>query len=397
MLFVMDTRKQELRASLLVACVATVLAFCWQFAMVHLTYDGNWTSLFYIGEASRVPMPEELAGEHLYRFPGVVGHDGRFYHLIAHDPLFRRNFARDIDIPRVRYRRILVPGLAALLSFGHDGWVHPAFFSVILGFFFLGTFWLARWSLSHGHSVYWGFLFCVTPAALTSIPIMLVDVALAALTVGVFWYHEQKAPVKLFIVLVCAALARETGILVVIGYCAWLLFERHLRLAILYASAIVPAACWDLFVNRHTTHSGPAWLSAIPLYGFFHAFIHPFYYPAGLMEILLPTLDRLALIGMFIALVYVFRDALRPATRNYQTFIALAFAGLALFLAGGDVWPEAGAFSRNFTPLLLVVALSGILSHNWWRFSPLVLIAPRIVIPYLTEGGRMLRAIAHHV
>lgn len=364
--------------------------------MVHLTYDGNWTSLFYIGEASRVPMPEELASEHLYRFSGVVGHDGRFYHLIAHDPLFRRNFARDIDIPRVRYRRILVPGLTALLSFGQDGWVHPVFFSLILGFLFLGTYWLARWSVSHGHSVYWGLLFPLTPAALSSIPMMLVDVALAALTVGIFWYHEQKSPVKLFLALMCAVLARETGILVLVGYCGWLVLERRFRLALLYATAVLPAACWDFFVKLHTQPSGPAWLSPIPLYGFFHAFLYPFEYPAGLMEKILPPLDRLALIGMFIALVYVFRDALRPAKRDYKIFIALAFAGLALFLAGGDVWPEAGAFSRNFTPLLLVVALSGILTHNWWRFSPLLLIGPRISIPYLTEAGRMLHAIARH-
>ena len=115
------------------------------------------------------------------------------------------------------------------------------------------------------------------------------------------------------------------------------------------------------------------------------------------METILPPPDRLALVGMFIALIYVVRDALRPATRDYKIFIALAFIGLALFLAGGDVLPEAGAFSRNFTPLLLVVALSGILSHNWWRLTPLLLIEPRISITYLTEAGRMPRAIAHHV
>ena len=56
------------RAALLVACIATALAFSWQFAMVHFAYSGNWTSLFYTGEASRVTMPEELAGEHIYDF-----------------------------------------------------------------------------------------------------------------------------------------------------------------------------------------------------------------------------------------------------------------------------------------------------------------------------------------
>src|SRR5882724_6799272 len=147
----MSTWKPGPRAPLLVALCAVALAFCWQFAMVHFLYEDNWTSLYYTGATA--PMPIEMAPEHIYLFPNVVGYDGQMYHLIAHDPLFRRNFARDLDMPRVRYRRILVPGLAALLSLGRDQWVDRAYFTTILGFVFLGTFWLARWSLSHERSV----------------------------------------------------------------------------------------------------------------------------------------------------------------------------------------------------------------------------------------------------
>jgi hypothetical protein len=107
----------------------------------------------------------------------------------------------------------------------------------------------------------------------------------------------------------------------------------------------------------------------------------------------LVSMDRIALIGMLIALGLVFHDALRPAVRDHNTFVALAFAGLALFLSGGDVWPEAAAFGRNFTPLLLIVAISGILSHNWWRFLPLLLIDPRISVIHFAQAGRIIRAI----
>jgi len=296
--------------------------------------------LFYTGDAGMVP-PDELGGEQIYRFPSGTGYDGGMYHLMAHDPLFRRNFARTFDIPRVRYRRILVPGLAALLSLGRDKWVDRAYFATILGFVFLGTFWLSRWSLSHGRSVYWGLLFLATPAALVSIPLMVIDVSLAALTAGFIWYAERKSPMKLFAVLACAALARETGILLIAGWCGWLLYQRHVLLAIQYAAAAVPAACWAFFVQMHTTKPGPVWLSPIPLYGIFHSMVHPFYYPPGLMQNLLVPMDRIALIGMLIALGFVFYDALRPAVRDHNTFVALAFAGLALFLSGGDVWPEA--------------------------------------------------------
>jgi hypothetical protein len=390
----MNKRGQEVRASLLVACIATALAFGWQFAMVHFSYSGNWTSLFYTGET--VPMPKELDSEHIYRFPGVVGYDGEMYHVIAHDPLLRRNFAHYLDSPRMRYRRILVPGLAALLSFGRDQWVDGAYFSVILGFVFLGTYWLARWSLSHGKSVYWGFLFLAMPAALVTIPLMVVDVSLAALTVAVFWYAEQKSPMKLFAALACAALTRETGILVVIGWCAWLLLQRRLWVAIKYAAAILPMVCWMLYVQSREPPAGPVWLSPIPLYGLVNALIHPFRYPAGIMENVLVPLDRIALLGMLLALAFVFYDAARPAGRDPKTLIALMFSGLALFLAGGDVWPEVAAFGRNFTPLLLAVTMAGILSKSWWRFVPLLMINPRIGVIYATQAARIIRSIAHH-
>lgn len=389
----MKKPEHELRASLRAAFCATALAFCWQFAMVHFVYADNWTSLFYTGDA-RVPLPPELASEHIYRFPNVVGYDGQMYHLIAHDPLFKRNFARDLDMPRVRYRRILVPGLAAILALGHDNWVDRAYFATILGFVFLGTFWLARWSLLHGRSAYWGLLFLATPAALSSIPLMVIDVSLAALTAGFIWYSERKSsPLKLFAVLACAVLARETGILLLAGWCGWLLYQRQLLRSIQYAAAAVPAACWALFVQIHTKQPSPIWLSPIPLYGIFYSLAHPFSYQAGLMRNLLVPMDRIALIGMLIALGFVFHDALRPAVRDHKTFAALAFAGLALFLAGGDVWPEVAAFGRNFTPLLLIVTISGVLSHKWRRFVPLLLIDPRIGVIYLTQAGRIIHAI----
>lgn len=390
----MNKPERALRHSLLVALCATALAFCWQFARVHFLYADNWTALFYTGDAGMVP-PDELGGEQIYRFPSGRGYDGGMYHLMAHDPLFQRNFARTFDIPRMRYRRILVPGLAALLSLGRDKWVDRAYFATILGFVFLGTFWLARWSLSHGRSVYWGLLFLATPAALVSIPLMVIDVSLAALTAGFIWYAERKSPMKLFAVLACAALARETGILLIAGWCGWLLYQRHILLAIQYAAAAVPAACWVFFVQMHTTQPGPVWLAPIPLYGIFYSIVHPFYYPAGLMQNLLVPMDRIALIGMLIALGLVFYDALRPTVRDHNTFVALAFAGLALFLSGGDVWPEAAAFGRNFTPLLLIVAVSGILSRDWRRFLPLVLIDPRIGVMHLSQAGSIIQSIIH--
>ena len=380
------------RTAFLIALAVTALTFCWQFATVHLVYNDNWTSLYYAGD--QVPVPKELADEHVYLFPNVVGYDGEGYHVMAHDPFFRRDYNKYFDLPRLRYRRILVSGLAWLLAFGRDEWVDRAYYSIILGFVFLGTYWLGRWSQSHERSPLWALLFIATPAALCSISLMTIDIALAAFTAGLLWYSEQKAWGKLFVVLACAALTRETGILLLIGWCAWLIFERKFLFAIKYAAAAIPLACWMLFVSMHTEPSGQVWLSPIPLYGILNALVHPRNYTAGLYHNILVPMDRIAMIGMLIALALLFKDALRAGTRDYKTFAGLTFAGLALFLAGGAVWPEVVAFGRNFTPLLLIVAVSGILSGNWWRFVPILLIDPRILVIHVMQAVRIVHAVA---
>ena len=64
-----------------------------------------------------------------------------------------------------------------------------------------------------------------------------------------------------------------------------------------------------------------------------------------------------------------------------------------MFLAGDEVWPEVNAFGRTFTPLLLIIAISGVLSKNWLRFVPLLLIDARISVIYAAQAGRILRGI----
>ena len=97
-------------------------------------------------------------------------------------------------IPPLRYRRILVPALAWALALGRDSAIHAAYLAVILGFVFLGVYWLARAIESRGRHPAWGLMFVIMPASLVSMDRMTVDVALAALTAGFVLYsasHEQ--------------------------------------------------------------------------------------------------------------------------------------------------------------------------------------------------------------
>ena len=141
------------------------------------------------------------------------------YHYIAHDPWITRGAVTAMDDPALRYRRILVPALAWALALGRDSAIHAAYFAVILGFVFLGVYWLARAMLIQGRHPAWGLMFVLMPAALVSMDRMTVDVALAALTVGFVLYSSDEGPRwKLLLILACAALARETGLLLTAGY-----------------------------------------------------------------------------------------------------------------------------------------------------------------------------------
>ena len=170
------------RKPILLALAAVLGMWLWQFATVHFNYGGNWTALFYT--APDWPRPAFLASENLYTFPGSLGYDGQMYHFIAHDPLMRRGAVAAMDDPALRYRRILVPALAWAVALGRDSAIHAAYLAVILGFVFLGVYWLARAMLIQGRHPAWGLMFVLMPATLVSMDRMTVDVALAALTAG---------------------------------------------------------------------------------------------------------------------------------------------------------------------------------------------------------------------
>lgn len=389
-----ERRKRDRWQAVIVALCSVALAFSWQFLRVHFFYADNWTSLFATGKL--MPVPETLRlREHIYQVPNSVGYDGQAYHLIAHDPLFRLGYGKYLDLPRVRQRRILVPGLAALFSFGNSDWVDRAYYSVILGFIFLGTFWLARWCTSHGHHPFWGLTFLITPAALISIPLLVIDVSLAALTVGFIWFAEQKSAAGVFTTLSLAGLARETGFLLIAGWCLLLLVQRQFLRAVVYAAAAVPALAWVLFVHVHTRSDNFTYLYLTPFLGIIRYFHHPAPYKSVAMTLWLATLDRTALAGLSLAIIFAFRNAIQRKFWQPATFVAVAFATLAIFLSGGDVLPEVSSFGRIFTPLLLIIAMSGVVARNWWELLPILMVIPRLGAIYVAQAGRILQITFH--
>ena len=355
----------------------------WQFATVHFNYAGNWTALF--NTAPNWPKPEFLAPETIYTFPaGSLGYDGQMYHYIAHDPWMHRGAVSAMDDPALRYRRILVPALAWVVALGRDSAVDAAYVAVILGFVFLGVYWLARAMERLGRHPAWGLMFALTPAALVSMDRMTVDVALAAFAAGFVVYCDRGPRWKLLLILACAALTRETGFLLTAGYGVFLLSRRRFADLMWTAAAVVPAIVWYVYVSRNTPPEQSANISSlIPMAGWIERVAHPVVYPLSRWQAFAAVeLDYIALSG--VALMLGHAAWLAWARRwNARAAAIYVFAAAIVFLGSRSVWEDAFGYGRVVSPL--IVLLAGEDARPGLAFAPAALIDARIGLNLLKQ------------
>lgn len=379
---------EGLRASILVAALCVLAVFAWQAFAVHYNYGGNWTGLYCIGD--RLAQAPGLT-ERLWLFPDAYGYDGQFYHLIAHDPWQKRGFDRFVDSPRIRFRRILLPGLAHLVAGGRDRYVDAAYLGLMLLSIFLGTFWAARYAGLHGLTPWLGAVFLLAPAVLVSIDRLTVDAALACLCAGFVLFLETNPGWPLYLVLLAAPLARETGLVLPAAYVAALVWKRQFRRAAVFATAALPAAAWFVRISATTQPDQTTWLRAWPLAGFAERILHPypnhFTWAANLAATLL---DYAALAGMGLAIVWAVM-LVRARLAEPASIAILGFWAMAVFAGPSEVWSEAYAFGRVFSPLLVLLAWAAIPQRQWAMALPLLLVAPRVMLQMAPEALRVVK------
>jgi hypothetical protein len=370
---------QSRRPALLCAAAATLVALAWQTLTVRAGYGGDWSALFYTGAFSR--LPPLVASERPYVFPQSAGYDGQYYHLIAHDPLLHRGFAPYVDNPRMRWRRILVPGLAALLAGFDDDYIDSLYAAVLLGFVFLGAYWLSRWGARHGYPPWLGLGFLLVPATLISLDRNTVDVALAALTVGFALYQGPA----LYAVMAAAPLARETGLLFIAAQALCAARKREWRALGLSLATALPFLLWAWYVGRRAAPDLTSHLGMVPFGGIVYRALHYAAYPLETAWVRKAALlDYLAFLGVCAAMLLVLR---RRAGRLETA--ALAFCAALVFVSQPQVWAEAYAFGRIASPLLVLVSLMALRDRWWWGLLPLACVLPRV----LWQLGPQLRAI----
>lgn len=372
----------------LIALVACALVAGWQALTVKFNFDGRWNALFYT--AAPAELPPSLAFEDIARAREPAGYDGQFYHLVAHDPLLERGFFQFADNPRLRWRRILIPGAAYLLAFGKDRWVDACYILVQLGFVFLGVFWLGTYCVRQGIHPASGLGFLAIPSVLVSIDRMTIDSALAALLVGYVVYAGTLPSWKIYAPLSLAPLARETGLALAAGHALVCLRGRRWKDAALATATSIPFLLWALFVHTSTPQDGTQWL-AMPFRGILLRTLDPIQYAlTGPWVTLAAVLDYLALVGIWLALAFSFWLAARRNSGVIESCLGV-FALGAVCLGKSDIWAGAYEFGRTLSPLLILLGLVAVSSKRYRYLIPLLFVLPRIALQFQPQVLGILR------
>ena len=389
-------------ASAVWAVAALALLLLWQFLTVHYNRAGNWTALFLTGEQYVVP-PQMAPGT--YRFPGV-GYDGEMYRYVAHDLFMQRGYARYVDLPAERYRRLLVPAMAYLLAAGREDRVDASYIAVIALFVFFGAYWLSRWAVLQDAHPAWALAFLLVPATLISMDRMTVDVALAAFTVAFAVYWRSASWWKLYIVFMLACLARETGLLLVGGACLFELLHHRLERVVLWASATLPMFAWFFFLLSlypQKTHFGaPRWFANRLGLGVITRMLHPPRYPLPpFLETIARSADMLALAAILLASILAILLVARAHATAPPAISALLFIALVCALTAQQYWTDVNGYARVMSPLLILIALPAIARKTspafpWWVGSiPSIVIDLRLGLQYTSQVGGVIRGLFH--
>jgi hypothetical protein len=344
------------KRSTAVALLAVFLAFSWQWAVVHAAFQGNWTALFCAGD--RFSRPPEIQYRE-FVFNGIAGYDGQFAQVIAHDPMLLRHYDAFVDAPRLRYRRILMPGLAYVLAAGQPGLIDAAYIAVCLLFIALGTFCLARLAAGAGRSEWWGLLFLITPATLTGIERMTVDISLAALALASLLAARNQRWLLLWFALAGAMLSKETGVFVVIAVVVWLARQQQFRRAALFSSSLLPALAWYIFIQTHTTVDYNDFQFRFVM-AFFSTLTSPL--APGMVAVIFRTATLAAVLGLLWATVRSIVLAAQNRFHDLEPLLCFLFALMVLVFESDSIWNDPNGFTRIFSPLMVCL-----LAATWKR------------------------------
>ncbi len=297
---------------------------------------------------------ERVLGDEIATRP-ELGHDGRFFFILANDPLLLQplEHASFLDLPSYRAQRMLYPLLAGgfgLLPAGLTVWGLIVVNLLATG---LGTYATAGVARAMGASRWLGLAFIINPGVIADLDIDGGGVVALALGMLGLVFLMQKRGAGAIVALTGAVLARETTLLFVGGIFLWEWFRRRSVRPALLVIPVLVAASWRAYIGTRLSGLETA---ALASEGFFRSFdVVPL---QGLIEASAGWAGdpaRLLWIVCLIAILLLF------VRRAWQSRSALAwsvwpFALLAVFLSD-LVWAEPYDIARAISPIFVAYPL----------------------------------------
>lgn len=312
-------------------------------------HDGDPTIFAAFGEDSEITvLAEEQLGRQVVTREGI-GHDGRFFFVLANDPwLTNPEAAALMDRPAYRAQRILYPMVAGGAGFLQTGAVVWGLLIVNLVAMGVGTWGVSTLASDMGGSPWWGLAFVLNVGLISE---MNVDAAGVLAAAAAFWALVMLRRAQRFAglaLLTAAALSREVMLIAAAGSALWLWRRDERRTAVL-AVAIPTAfvAVWGLFVRARLGSVGPgAEIEEIgwPLVGLVQAF-------EGWVS---DPIDLAAGTAIFILLALFARRVF--VSEEIVGWAFLGFVPVALLLTE-QVWLSYFDISRAVAPVLTAFVL----------------------------------------
>jgi hypothetical protein len=319
---------------------------------------GDWTGLFYSGDLMARP-PELASG---FEFHGSRGYDGQQYRVLAHDPLNRKGYWTYLDDARFRSRRILIPAAAAMLGAGSRRAVDLWFVAIVDVSLALGGLCFVLLTDEVCPRLATIAIYSAIPAVVASTDRMVLDGPLLAAFLAAWLFLRQTRPGALWVVLACAPLVRESGILLNVGVALVFLRRRDVRGALTAGATAVPSLAWWWWGALHTAASGVGAALSIPLVPqIMRAFRLEQRPVAAWQNVVFQATDLAASLCLLIAFGLVAAKLWRGLRRNAMdddVLLVLPSAVLAAFAGGVEIVAEPYSFARVDSVLLAWAGLT---------------------------------------
>jgi hypothetical protein len=200
----------------------------------------------------------------------------------------------------------------------------------------------------------------------------------------------------LWLIAATACLTRETGLCIVAGYAACLLWRRQFRTAAIIATSAVPLIAWDAFITVRTPGGDQSiYPFHYPGRAILEAVLHPNIYPVSpTLQTVLTAFDLTSLFA-FLAILLLACTVLRrdPALGS----IAIAFVTLALISSSLNgtipVFTEVYSYGRVFSPVILAVVVDALTRRSTLELALFAIVSLRSMLMVGVQALGILRAV----